>query len=66
MGRSAKEFCRPPQIPDGGGKVDYGDDGEEPWLNQIVKAGAKFYMQKELADEFGEGIGSAIKESDSE
>lgn len=26
MGRSAKEFCRPDQIPDGGGMVNFGMD----------------------------------------
>ena len=39
-------------------KVSYGDeDDEEPVLNQIVKAGLKFYATKEIAGEFGEGIG---------
>ncbi len=65
MGRSAKEYCRPPQAVDGGGqvnqsKVDYGDDDEEPWLNQAVKAAATFYAQKEIAGEFGEGIGKGL------
>ncbi|MHC4312590.1 MAG: hypothetical protein ACYSW3_09030 [Planctomycetota bacterium] len=62
MGRSAKEHCRPAQAVDGGGqvnqsKVDYGDDGEEPWLNSIVKAGAKFYAAKEIAGELDLGDG---------
>jgi len=38
-------------------KVSYGDeDDEEPVLNQIVKAGLKFYATKEIAGEFGDAL----------
>lgn len=70
MGRSAKEHCRPPQTVDGGGQVnqssvDYGEgEDDEPWLNKAVKTAATFYAQKEIAGEFGEGIGKGLDSED--
>ena len=66
VGRPGPEYCRPPQAVDGGGqvnqsKVDYGEDEDDkPLLETILKTGAQFYMNKEIAGEFGKGIGKGL------
>lgn len=67
MGRSAKEYCRPPQACDGGGLVNMGESEStsEPTLaGKVVKALFQAGVQYATAKELGKGIGKALKKPD--